>query len=153
VAASRRLRPLRRLEHGARPFAAGERYAALAREYGVTKAAIRLSSAASEGRVEVVKREDDPLQPLGEVEPAILRALSDPVALVGVVQSRPRRPKTVALAAVFAIGRQAGLRAAQVQAAVEALRAGTPHPAVERLREAGVLDAVTVLVYQAHHDR
>jgi hypothetical protein len=40
-----------------------------------------------------------------------------------------------------------GLRAAQVQAAVESLLAGadTPHPAVERLREAGVLDAVTAL--------
>jgi hypothetical protein len=92
-----------------------------------------------------------PLQPLGEVEPAILRALGDPVALLEVVKSRRRRPRVVALAAVFAIGRQAGLRAAQVQAAVESLLAGagTPHPAVDRLREAGVLDAVTALIQQA----
>ncbi len=91
-----------------------------------------------------------PLQPLGEVEPAILRALGDPVALLEVVKSR-RRPRVVALAAVFAIGRQAGLRAAQVQAAVESLLAGAciPHPAIERLREAGVLDAVTALIQQA----
>jgi hypothetical protein len=91
----------------------------------------------------------NPLQPLGEVEPAILRALGDRVALLEVVKSRRRRPEVVALAAVFAIGRQAGLRAAQVEAAVESLLAGTPHPAVERLREAGVLDAVTALIQQA----
>jgi hypothetical protein len=92
-------------------------------------------------------------QPLGQVEPAILLALGHPVALLKVVKSRRRRPKDIALAGVFAIGRQVGLRAVQMQAAVESLPAGSPHPAVERLREAGVLDAVTILVRQARAGR
>src|SRR2546426_2079465 len=96
-----------------------------------------------------------PLDPLPEAEPAVIESADRPHALVAVVRSRRRRPLAVALADVYAIGRQHGLAAGKIRDVVEAILADTkkPKPAVardlRRLREAEVLDAVTALVTQA----